>query len=228
MKLIVIDTETSDLDPAKGAHLLELSFIELVQIESKWESSYIYESYIQYSGPISPHARAVHHIRDDQLTPENGAVTRTEAIMALSNRVQADSILVAHNVDFDAKFLPELANPWLCTLRSARHIWPNAPGYSNQVLKYWLGLAVSIPNRYPHQALYDVTTTAAILKEMLKMHSPESLIKMCNQPVRVKSLNFGKHRGVPLENVPRDYLSWLRQQSNLDPDVKHTIDAMLK
>jgi exodeoxyribonuclease X len=236
MKLIIVDTETSDLDPRKGAQILELAWLELSFTPRTpgvdWKHMYSGEYYIQYDGPISPLAQAVHHIPPHKLTKDGGAVLREEAIRVLLDHTPQDSFMVAHNVVFDSGFLPELQRPWICTLRCARHLWPEAPGYSNQVLRYWLKLnpfdiEPLVEYRYPHQALYDVATTASILLKMLERCTVEQLLTMSNTPVRLKKIGFGKHRGMDFDQLPPDYIRWLRGQSNLDTDVMHTLNSIL-
>jgi len=230
MKLIVIDTETSDL-PERGGSMIELAWITLASPD--WKPTSSYEKYIQYSGPISVTAQAQNHIRADRLTEKYGAVLREQAIMALLNEVEPDSFLVAHNSDFDSKFLPELKNPWICTYRVSKCIWPEAPGHSNQVLRYWLdiepdlSIAANIKQRAPHQALYDVATTVGILQKMLTRHTPAELNQMTSQPRLLKCIEFGKHKGTEFKNIPRDYLVWLRGQPVLDTDLKYTLDSIL-
>lgn len=232
MNLIVIDVETSDLDPDKGAKLLELAWIELADYGQGWEQVSSAEFYIEQPNSIfiNPHAQAVHHIRVDMLTKEKGAISRYEVIQTLLPHLSQDTILVAHNAAFDAKFLPEINYPWICTYRAAKHIWPGAPAYSNQVLRYWLKIepAKTVEGKYPHQALYDVATTTGILLKMLEKHTPEQLLILSKEPVRLKTIGFGKHRGMDFNLVPREYLQWLRAQANLDDDLKHTLDSILK
>jgi exodeoxyribonuclease X len=233
MKLIVLDTETSGL-PESGGQMIELAWMVVSLDGANWVTSSAYENYIQYSGPMDPRAQASHHIRADCLTAERGAILREQAVADLLNEIQPDSFLVAHNVDFDRKFLPELTNPWICTLRIAKRIWPEAPGHANQVLRYWLGIkpnlgmAPTIKQRAPHQALYDVATTVGILQKMLEKHSPEELYRIANTPQRLQNIGFGKHKGTDFSQIPRDYLQWLRGQSNLDEDLKFTLDSILQ
>src|SRR5215831_10541694 len=169
MNLIVLDTETSDLDPDKGAKLLEIAWIELSHTGQQWEHTCSGECYIEQppSIVINPHAQATHHIRADMLTKEKGAKPRYEAIRTLLALVRENTLFVAHNAEFDSRFLPEINKPWICTFRTAKHVWPGAPGYGNQVLRYWLGLKPDLPNgRFPHQALYDASVTTGILLKM--------------------------------------------------------------
>jgi exodeoxyribonuclease X len=230
MRLIVLDTETSDL-PENGGKMIELAWVALQSPD--WKPISSYEHYIQYNGPLSPKAQAQNHIEPIMLTETNGAVKREDAVADLLHAIEPDTILVAHNVAFDRQFLPELTRPWLCTFRASKHIWPEAPGHSNQVLRYWLGvkpdlsIAADIKVRMPHQALYDVATTTGILQLMLKQHSPEHLQLIAGKPARLKSMTFGKHKGKSFHDIPCDYLVWLRKQTNLDEDVRYTIDSVL-
>jgi exodeoxyribonuclease X len=231
MKLIVLDTETSDLDPDKGAEVLQLAWIELQKINEVWQPTFSTDYYIEFHGQIAPKAHAVHHIPPERLTKERGAIGREEAFNFLLQHIDSDSLMVAHNVDFDSKFFPMVTRPWICTFRAARHIWPNALGYSNQVLRYWLDLDIfkisaAVQHRFPHEALYDAATTTSILLRMLENHTPEQLLALSSRPVRLKTIGFGKHKGQEFSTIPLDYLRWLRSNTK-DEDVKHTIDSMM-
>jgi len=231
MNLIILDTETSDLDPNKGAKLLEIAWIELGHTGQMWQQISFGDYYIEHKETITinPHAQACHHITADMLQEGKGARPRYDVLRTLLNLIEPSTLLVAHNAEFDAKFLPEIVSPWICTFRSAKHIWPGAPGYSNQVLRYWLKLQPDLPfGKHPHQALYDVTVTVSILLKMLEQHTPEKLLMLSKTPVRLKTINFGKHRGQDFSQLPPDYLAWLRRQPNLDADLVHTLDTILK
>jgi exodeoxyribonuclease X len=232
MKLIIVDTETSDLDPAKGAEVIQLAWIELEKVGEIWQPTFSTEYYIEFDGQISPKAQAVNHIQHEKLKKGHGAIPRPEAFSFFLEHIRPDSIMVAHNSEFDSKFFPMVTRPWICTMRSARHVWPNAPGYSNQVLRYWLKtniyeIAAAVQHRFPHEALYDAATTTSLLLKMLENHTPEQLLNFTKQPVRLKTIGFGKHRGQEFGSIPQDYLRWLRSTTQ-DEDIKHTIDSMLK
>jgi exodeoxyribonuclease X len=232
MKLIVLDTETSDLEPSQGAAILELAWMVLEHKGEEWQPTSAYETYVQYDGPISPKAQASHHIRADCLKPGR-AIPRDDAVKKLLDIIEPDTFIVAHNSEFDSKFLPEIINQWICTYRAAKKLWPNAPGHSNQVLRYWLGInpdlsiATTVKARAPHQALYDVATTTGILLKLLENRTPAELYQLINSPTRLTTIDFGKHKGTPFEQIPRDYLIWLRNQPRLDQDLQYTIDSIL-
>ena len=38
---------------------------------------------------------------------------------------------------------------------------------------------------------------------------------------------FGKHRGVPLDQIPRGYLRWLLAECDLSPSLREDIEAVV-
>jgi exodeoxyribonuclease X len=147
-----------------------------------------------------------------------------------------DTIWVAHNAAFDMGFLKDLdpslgdRNRWICTYRCAMQIWPDAPGHSNQVLRYWLDVRPELPSDlYPHRALYDTLVTDEILQRMLADHTLADLVDMSHRPITLRKMPFGKHRGVAFRDLPSSYVSWiLKQGSQMDADVRHTAMQMVR
>jgi exodeoxyribonuclease X len=39
-------------------------------------------------------------------------------------------------------------------------------------------------------------------------------------------MTFGKHKGTPLSEVPKDYVRWLLDQANVDPYLRQAFAAM--
>lgn len=214
-RVLIVDTETTGLDSERDS-LLEIGWADLAR---NGEAG---ASFVQFDGRIPPEARAAHHIAPDDVT---GAPGRSAVIGRLT--ALGPTLIAAHNAEFDRGFLPEFAEtPWLCTWRCARHLWPEAPSYSVQVLRYWLGLEVDTPPGIaPHRALYDVVVTREILRVMLGMRTVTELCELQHRPVMLTTIPFGKHRGQRWSTVPRDYLAWLLRQPDLDRDVRHTAEA---
>ena len=89
-------------------------------------------------------------------------------------------MFVAHKWAFEAQWLEGYlhGHPSICTYKAALRVWPDAPGYSNQVLRYWLrpkGFSPAIAGT-PHRALPDAYVTAFVLRELLEMETVEELI----------------------------------------------------
>ena len=84
-----------------------------------------------------------------------------------------DSVLVAHNADFDIGFLKhnakilgyELNNTYLDTLKLAKMLFPNYKKYKLGIIAENLGIKVEVA----HRALDDVDTTVKVFKVMLDM-----------------------------------------------------------
>lgn len=234
--IVVLDTETTGLDPAEGAALLELAWVplELDPETGAWTYGHADYALIRHDGPIPPEARAVHHIGPADVAAGAEGVTERDAM--LGQILQAETpelIYCAHNRKFDAAFLPELASRMtICTFRVARHLWPEAPSHANQVLRYWLGAeppASLLRGLAPHRGLYDAAVTSAILLRALETHTPDQLARLTAQPLLLRTCQFRKHRGTPWAEVPKDYLRWMRREGvgRDDEDLQHTIDHYL-
>lgn len=214
---LVLDTETTGVDAEKDA-VVEVGGT-LVDVE-KAKIIGSFGRLVNPGIPIPPEARGIHHISDHEVSDAPPIKTIMGELAVI-----APFFPVAHNAEFDSKFLPYFKNPWVCTYRCARHIWPDAPGYSNQTLRYWLkGLdeecsAFAMP---PHRARPDSWVTAHILLRLLREKKLEELVKLTSEPILLKTVTFGKHRGELWSKVPVDYLAWIKRQPDMDSDVRHT------
>jgi len=132
-------------------------------------------------------------------------------------------VMVAHNAQFERAFIADTATgglPWICTVRSAKAVWPQAPGHSNQVLRYWRGLQLDRALANPaHRAGPDAWVTAHLLIELLAEASVEQMIEWTRQPRRLDRIPFGKHRGRSWDEPPDDYLRWMAAQGDMDAAV---------
>lgn len=223
--IAVIDTETTGTDHVQDT-IVEWAAVWVDEHERRMVHSA--SSLVNPGRPMPPQARAVHHISDDDVAD---ALTREEALRPLLS--MPFSTPAAHSAEFDAGFLPEIPGPWICTWRCAKHVWPDAPAYGNQVLRYWLpGLDERVHSELggqpPHRALADALVTAHVLIRMLETgRSAQDLLELTKAPVLLKTCTFGKHRGTPWEEVPQDYMRWILRQQDFDPDVVHTCKTLL-
>jgi exodeoxyribonuclease X len=226
-KFVVIDTETTGTDHDKD-RVVELAYVPMTGSTVGAGASWL----VNPGMPIPATASAIHHLTDADVAT---APTLTSLIQKTSLPV-ANTVLVAHNANFDKGFLPFLHEPWLCTMRLAKHLYPDAPGHSNQVLRYWLNLNLPVmPEGIPpHRALPDACVTAALLSHLLTAYierfgdtSVENLMACCYSPIRIERMPFGKHKDTPLAQVPRDYLRWVLSNKNDDFDLVASIRRVL-
>lgn len=246
--IVVVDTETSGLSPTEGAELLEVAWVPLTLENGAWGWTEGAEgcTFVEHEGEIPPQARAVHHISPDDVAPGAERCSPTDVVVGDMLRAETPELTyAAHNAAFDRQFLP-LGRPFICTLQCAKHLWPEAPAYGNQVLRYWLGCeppADLLKERFrdeedmpavrplaPHRALYDAAVTAAVLLRMLGGRSAEELVELTVRPVLLRTCQFNKHRGTPWAEVPRDYLRWIARTPDMmrDPDLAHTVAHYLR
>jgi exodeoxyribonuclease X len=218
--IIVLDTETTGLAPPE-AEVIELATIRLCRDEFLAGSD---SCLIPPARPIPPEASAVHHLTYTLEEAWKHCVSDWAEPVPGVGAGESIEAFAAHNAEYDKQFLMHLSKdtPWLCTYRCARHLFPDAPGFGNQVLRYYLGLKPEFPpGLYPHRALYDTIVTADILQEMLKLKSLAELLGLQHKPVLMQKINFGKHRGKLFKEAPKDYLAWLIKQ-DFDGDTLHT------
>jgi exodeoxyribonuclease X len=172
--------------------------------------------------PITPEARAVHHITDAELA-EFGADLRL-----WTTGPQFGDTVAAHSADFDLRMIQQTWPKWqkpqrvICTYRCAKHIWPEAPRHGLQVLRYWLNLDVS-PAGVPHRATYDTEVLAALVQRMLTTHTEYDLVRLTTTPVLLLTFPFGDYRGRPMPEVPMSYIQYMMERNDLDEDVRHTL-----
>lgn len=228
----VHDTETTGKD-AETARIVEIATVAV-----NGGTGIITEIGSVLTNPgvsIPPEASAVHHLVDDDVADEGPADVVVTDIIRDTER-EPNVVHVAHNSSYDATVIGhvvETGAPWLCTYRLARHLMPDAPGHSNQVLRYWLGLDVPHAEGKPaHRALADAHVTARLLAHLLMLEhgceTVDELIALANSPVELRGkLGFGKHAEKTWDEVPTDYLNWMASK-DFESDTMHTVRCQLK
>lgn len=227
MKIRTIDFETSGRpeDAVKGLVEIGWTDIDLPKDEgTTLRRVHLPKSYLVNPGhPIPPETRAVHHISDADVA---GAMDPGRACTMLMEGMGEDDVFAAHNREFEQAFFGGGGRRWICTLQCAKHIFPEAPSFSNQVLRYWLDVDrhIDMPSLTmpPHRAGPDTYVTAFILLEMLRHAHVNELVRLTSAPVVLTTVSFGKHKGLRWSDLPWDYLEWVAFKSDLGRDEKHT------
>ena len=147
-----------------------------------------------------------------------------------------DAVVVSDNSASDLKLLPIFGQrPSLCTLRLARHCFPELDGYANQLLRYAFQSAPSGANK-PRRALDDARVTSAVLGVLFRRYvelghpaTIDALLEFAATPIPLKSLPFGEYRGKPLTQVPASYLQWIRRRNaRFDAQIQEGVRAELE
>lgn len=220
MLIRVIDYETTGTPEDEIAEIIEVGSYDLTQSEAgDWHIHRPVRWLVRPTGPIPPQARAVHHISDADVAD---APALREVI---DDFLDGLPVCAAHNAEFEKHFTPVKNLRWICTYKASRVVWPDAPGHSNQCLRYWLGVdeddGFTVERAMPpHAALPDAYVTSFILRRLLKEKSVEELVEISKWPALLKKLTFGKHKGMAYADAPSDYLEWIRDKSDMDADTK--------
>ncbi|GGE00675.1 DNA polymerase III subunit epsilon [Aureimonas endophytica] len=174
---------------------------------------------------INPHARRVHQISDEML---EGAPPFAEAVRPFAGA----PVYAAQRAEFDRSRL-RLPGRWLCTYRLALRAFPGVRAHGLQSLVKYLPLDLSdvrprLEALHPHRALYDALCTAVLLREIARVLMPrcadladflDRAERVSAEPALLTKLRFGKYKGVPLGEVPADYLEWLIREPGMEADA---------
>lgn len=203
MRFWIVDSETTGMEHGKDK-AVEVGGILL-------EDGHIlkrYESLVDPGIPIPPEACAIHHITDDMVEGAPDIDAALQPILA-----EDVDFIVAHNAKFDQGFLDLGDQRWLCTWKLSNKLFKDAPSFSNQVLRYYLGLELPVEYDSFHRALADTEVTTQLFLRILreaKTDDPyEKMLEITNSPVLLRKVNFGEHFGKKWSEVPTGYLKWI-------------------
>lgn len=101
MKIIYFDTETTGLN-CRDCQIIELAMITV--IDGRIEE--MYDKFIKVDGPLPPKIIKLTGITDEML--ENEGVSEEQVAYDLKKRLSDDTLMVAHNCQFDLSFLYNL------------------------------------------------------------------------------------------------------------------------
>lgn len=219
MRLRVIDLETTGGD--RTSEIIEVGIVDVVRDREGWRALPPVTRLFRPRGEISVHAMAVHHLTPDDFC--DGDPHCDEFLLREMFASAPADVMVAHSARFERSFIADTATgglPWICTVRSSKAVWPQAPGHSNQVLRYWRGLKLDPAMANPaHRAGPDAWVTAHILIDLLKEATVEQMLAWTAEPRTLNRIPFGKHRGKPWSEPPLDYLRWMAGQGDMDAEV---------
>ncbi len=177
--------------------------------------------------PISSATSAIHHIIDEDVA---GAASWLSAAPDILRAVPgpAPLALAAHRASFEQRWCVSALTgglPWICTYKSALRIWPDAPGHSNQGLRYsrrpeGLDRATGLP---AHRAGPDAYVTAFHLRDMLREATLDQLLAWSVEPALLVKVPYGRLRGRRFRDLPAEELERLLTAERTDGDLAFTV-----
>lgn len=168
---IVIDTETTGLDPASGHRVVEIAAVELMHHVPTGRK---FHRYINPERDMPPDAFAVHGLSAEFLTSFPGFAAIAEEFAAFIG----EDPVVAHNAEFDLAFLnaeltrlgrPRLMGGIVDTLALARKRFPGAPASLDALCRRF---AIDLSGREKHGAEIDCLLLAEVYVELLGGRQP--------------------------------------------------------
>ncbi len=172
MRHIVLDTETTGLDPAQGHRLVEIGCVEVIHYVP---TGRVYQQYINPERDIPQGAFAVHGLSESFL--KNHPPFREISADFLD--FVGDDPLVIHNAKFDMRFLnAELSNHGLTpfpmeraidTVSLARRKFPGGRASLDALCQRF---GIDLSKREKHGALLDAELLADVYLELMGGRQP--------------------------------------------------------
>ena len=167
MREIVLDTETTGLDPNKGDRVVDIGCVELI---NHVPTGRTYQTYLDPEREMSDGAAQVSGITTEFLRGKPKFAEVADAFLEFIG----DDPLVIHNAAFDLGFInmelkridrpPLLAARAIDTVLIARKKFPGAPASLDALCKRF---NIDLSDRVKHGALLDAKLTADVYLELI-------------------------------------------------------------
>ncbi len=222
-RTIFYDTETTGTSPKEDA------IVEIAAYDPAGPREFV--SFVNPLRPIPAEASAIHHITNEMVASSPSFAVVGQQFIDFCGE---DAILIAHNNDrFDKLFLQEEGHRhsliwpknWLHfdTLLWARRYRPDLPRHSLQFLREIYGIAAN----NAHRALDDVIVLQRVFSKMTDDLTTDQVVDLLLNPRKTSHMPFGKFRGKPLEEVPKDYYKWLMNSGALEKSENEELKMVL-
>jgi DNA polymerase III subunit epsilon len=200
MREIVLDTETTGLDPLRGDRLVEVGCVEIF---NRMPTGQTFHRYINPERDMPAEAFAVHGLSTEFLAGQPLFTEVVEEFLAFIG----DSPLVIHNASFDVSFinaeLDRIKRPAILrerlvdTLLLARR---KHPGVSNRLDDLCSRYAIDNSRRTKHGALLDAELLAEVYIDLIGAR--QSQLILASESREIRAGNVGemprRQREVPL------------------------------
>lgn len=185
MREIVLDTETTGLDPLRGDRLVEIGCVEIF---NRMPTGQTFHRHINPERQVSAEAVAVHGLTNEFLANKPLFAEVVEEFLAFIG----DAPLVIHNASFDVGFinaeldrmkLPAIARERLVdTLLLARR---KHPGVSNRLDDLCSRYAIDNSHRTKHGALLDAELLAEVYVDLIGARQSSLILAADTREIRL-------------------------------------------
>lgn len=256
-RFMAFDVETSSIVEEK-AHIVEIAAVPFtIELNKKGaftakleKKSSILNTRVDPQMPIEPEASCVHGICDGDVIDKP---TRFEAALKLKD-LGKGAVWIAHNAAYDIKAIhraltPHIQYPKLyldSTYESVIDTWRLAKLIAPPLQNLKLGSLFyhyNCPKNHApnHSALQDVYALIDVFVHLLTEFNSApgaeftlgALVSKLYAPNPPLIMQFGKHKGTPIIDLPMDYLNWLvfkrdrTDQTYTDPEQDYAFAKVL-
>ena len=203
MREVVLDTETTGLDPSSGHRMVEIGCVEL---SNHVPSGSVYQQYINPKRDMPEQAFNVHGLSQEFLAGYPIFSDIVDDFLAFIG----DAPLVIHNASFDLGFLnaelERLQRPSLSSIRAidtmtlAQRTFPGARANLNALCQRF---GIDISDRSLHGALLDARLLAGVYLELVGGRQPD--LELAATPTRETSSKSRGQRN-PRVRSPRPHI----------------------
>ena len=222
---VCIDCETTGLDP-HADRVIEVAAV-------RFDANQIYERFETLIDPerlISPESMAIHNISDEMVAGK----PKIKEILPELLKLIGNHIIVGHGIKFDIDLVANAAeregipcsirkNRYLDTLRLARHYGESPINSLEQLRKHF-----NIEEEGAHRAMNDVVVNLEVFKYLSHRYkTTKQLFDLLANPILMKIMPLGPHKGRLIKDVPLQYLQWAAYK-DFDEDLLFSIRSELK
>ncbi|MEY9281585.1 DNA polymerase III epsilon subunit [Bradyrhizobium yuanmingense] len=224
MREIVLDTETTGLDPLRGDRLVEIGCVEIF---NRMPTGQTYHVYINPERDMPAEAFAVHGLSSEFLATKPLFHEVADDFLAFIG----DAPLVIHNASFDIGFInaeldriKRAAIPrerLVDTLLLARR---KHPGVSNRLDDLCSRYSIDNSHRTKHGALLDAELLAEVYVDLVGARQSQLLLASDAEEIRVNSAGDAPRRPTPGAARAADFRSRARGPSGLHRNARRQGD----
>jgi len=185
MREIVLDTETTGLDPLRGDRLVEIGCVEIF---NRMPTGQTFHRYFNPERDMPAEAFAVHGLSAEFLADKPFFAEEVEELLAFIG----DSPLVIHNASFDISFInaeldrinrsPIARERLVDTLLLARR---KHPGVSNRLDDLCSRYAIDNSRRTKHGALLDAELLAEVYVDLIGARQSQLILASESREIRI-------------------------------------------
>ena len=203
MREVVLDTETTGLDPIDGHRVIEIGCVEL---DDHFPTGRTFQAYLNPERSVPLDSQRVHGLTDAFLADKPTFATVVDALFAFIE----DAPLVIHNASFDIGFInaeldrlkrpPILRDRLVDTLLLARR---KHPGVSNRLDDLCSRYSIDNSRRTKHGALLHAELLAEVYIDLIGARQSQLILASESREIRVPGVGDTPRRQRETPLAPR-------------------------